>query len=125
VLLRFHEGRAPDPDLADDVAALHAAARVVFDEHGLDAADSALAGQLRRFVPRYLAFMRRRDQAGARWQLGEQSSHACPFARGRGGVYGIVDRIDEIDDDGEPVLELIDYKAGSQTRWKPSRPSSA
>ena len=28
-------------------------------------------------------------------------------------LYGIVDRIDEVDDDGEPVLELIDYKAGS------------
>ena len=61
--------------------------------------------------------MRRRDQAGARWQLGEQSfTLTLPEAAVE--LHGIVDRIDEVDDDGETVLELIDYKAGSQTRWR-------
>jgi len=118
VLLRFHEGRAANPEPADDVAALHAAARVVLDEHGLDAADFLpWQASFDAFVPRYLAFMRRRDEAGARWQRGEQS-FTLPLAEAEVELYGIVDRIDEVDEDGEPVLELIDYKAGSQSKWK-------
>ena len=96
VLLRFHEGRAPDPDPAADAAALQAAARVVPDEHGLDAADFLpWQASFDAFVPRYLAFMRRRDEAGARWQLGEQS-FTLPLPEAAVELYGIVDRIDEV-----------------------------
>ncbi len=118
VLLRFHEGRAPDPEPAADAAALHAAARVVLDEHGLDAADFLpWQASFDAFVPRYLAFMRRRDQSGARWQVGEQS-FTLPLPEAQVELYGIVDRIDEVAGGDGDVLELIDYKAGSLSRWK-------
>ena len=118
VLLRFHEGRASDPDPAADAAALHAAARLVLDEHGLDAADFLpWQASFDAFVPRYLAFMQRRDRAGARWHVGEQS-FTLRLAEADVELYGIVDRIDEVAGDEGTVLELIDYKAGSQSRWK-------
>jgi ATP-dependent helicase/nuclease subunit B len=118
VLLRFHAGRPPEPDPAGDVAALHAAARAVLDEHGLDAADFLpWQASFDAFVPRYLAFMRRRDQAGARWQVGEQS-FTLRLAEAEVELYGIVDRIDEVAGEDGAFLELIDYKAGSLSRWK-------
>jgi ATP-dependent helicase/nuclease subunit B len=77
---------------------LHAAARVVLDEHGLDAADFLpWQASFDAFVPRYLEFMRRRDRAGARWQLGEQS-FTLPLPEAGVELYGIVDRIDEVDE---------------------------
>jgi ATP-dependent helicase/nuclease subunit B len=118
VLLRFHEGRRSAREPADDAAALHAAARDVLDAHGLDAADFLpWQASFDAFVPRYLAFMRRRDGEGARWQLGEQS-FTLNLPEAQVELYGIVDRIDEVEEDGATVLELIDYKAGSQSRWK-------
>ena len=77
---------------------MHAAARVVLDEHGLDAADFLpWQASFDAFVPRYLEFMRRRDRAGARWQLGEQS-FTLPLPEAGVELYGIVDRIDEVDE---------------------------
>ena len=118
VLLRFHDGRTADPDPDDDAAALHAAARIVLDEHGLDVADFLpWQASFDAFVPRYLEFMRKRDRSGARWQTGEQSyTLALPAAGVE--LYGIVDRIDEVAGAGGARLQLIDYKAGSVSRWK-------
>ena len=86
VLLRFHEGRAPDAEPADDAAALHAAARVVLDEHGLDAADFLpWQASFDAFVPRYLAFMRRRDR-GRRALAARRAVVHAALARSRGGA---------------------------------------
>lgn len=118
VLLRFHQQRTPGAAGDDEAATLHAVADAVREEHGLDAADFLpWQASFDAFVPRYVAFARERDAAGALWHAGEQSyTLALPEVGVE--LYGIVDRIDAVHDADGPVLELIDYKAGGQTRWK-------
>ena len=107
------QGRAPAPSRPPMPPPCTPPARVVLDEHGLDAADFLpFAGQLRRLraaLPRVAAPARRSRRALAARRA---VVHAEP-ARGRAcELYGIVDRID-----GRRrrrrVLELIDYKTGS------------
>ena len=119
VLHAFHASRRDDSSAAEDIASLHRLADEKRAEHGLAAADFLPFGaSFEAFVPRYVAWQRARDAAGARWQQGEQRHRmslpqAEPFV-----LEGIIDRVDRIDDGRSSSLQLIDYKTGSATGLK-------
>jgi ATP-dependent helicase/nuclease subunit B len=122
VLHAFHAARRDDSSAAEDVASLHRLADEKRAEHGLAAADFVPFGaSFEAFVPRYVAWQRARDAAGARWQQGEQRHrmnlpHAEPFV-----LEGIIDRVDQIGGVGDgrvPCLQLVDYKTGSASGLK-------
>jgi len=122
VLHAFHATRREDTSAAEDIASLHRLADEKRDEHGLAAADFLpFAASFEAFVPRYVAWQRKRDAAGARWQQGEQRHRmslpqAEPFV-----LEGIIDRVDRIGRVGTgraPGLQLIDYKTGSASGLK-------
>ncbi len=92
-------------------AKLHAIADAVRAEMHLDEAaflpfDASFEG----FVVRYVAWLRERDAAGARWLDGEREVRVQPPAWGGTTMRGRVDRIDVLAD---AAMQLIDYKTGS------------
>jgi len=119
VLHAFHAGRREDTSAAEDIASLNRLAEEKRAEHGLAAADFVPFGaSFEAFVPRYVAWQRARDAAGARWQQGEQRLRmqlplAEPFV-----LDGIIDRIDRLGRDQAGWLQLIDYKTGSASGLK-------
>ncbi|HKX44495.1 MAG TPA: PD-(D/E)XK nuclease family protein, partial [Burkholderiaceae bacterium] len=114
VLHAFHQTRGPDPGEEDDIASLHRHAGEQRAVLGLAEADFLpFAASFDAFVPRYVAWQRERDAAGARWQRGEQRCRmalpqAEPFE-----LEGIIDRVDAVGHGTRAALELIDYKTGS------------
>ena len=119
VLHAFHTSRRDDSSAAEDIASLHRLADEKRDEHGLAEADFLPFGaSFEAFVPRYVAWQRARDAAGARWEQGEQRHRmslpqAEPFV-----LDGIIDRVDRTGDGRVPRLQLIDYKTGSASGLK-------
>jgi len=119
VLHAFHATRRDESSAAEDSASLHRLADEKRAEHGLAAADFVPFGaSFEAFVPRYVAWQRTRDAAGARWQQGEQRHRmnlpqAEPFV-----LEGIIDRVDRMGDTRAPRLQLIDYKSGSAASLK-------
>ena len=67
-------------------------------------------------VPRYVAWLHRREAGGAAWSRGEADLRAAPEELGGIELQGRVDRIDVVD--GGRRLELIDYKTGSASQLK-------
>lgn len=117
VLHRFHETRAVPGSLADETTRLHEVARQ--EQHAQGLADDEFlpfAASFARVVPRYLAWLHRRDAEGARWQAGERELRIRPDALGGTELQGVIDRIDAVD--GGAELELIDYKTSSVDRLK-------
>jgi len=119
VLHAFHSTRRDDSSAAEDIASLHRLADEKRAEHGLAAADFVPFGaSFEAYVPRYVAWQRARDAAGARWQQGEQR-HRMGLPRAEPFVLeGIIDRVDRIGDTKAPRLQLIDYKTGSASSLK-------
>jgi len=119
VLHAFHTTRRDESSAAEDVASLHRLADEKRAEHGLAAADFVpFAASFEAFVPRYVAWQRSRDAAGARWQQGEQRHRmslpqAEPFV-----LEGIIDRVDQVGAARSAQLQLIDYKTGSASGLK-------
>ena len=119
VLHAFHATRRDDPSAAEDIASLHRLADEKRAEHGLAAADFVpFAASFEAFVPRYVAWQRARDAAGALWQQGEQR-HRMSLPQAESFVLeGIIDRIDRIGDARAARLQLIDYKTGGASGLK-------
>jgi ATP-dependent helicase/nuclease subunit B len=118
VLHEFHERRqAQSAGLADDAAALRAAAAAVLAADGFDAAEFLpWSASFEAFVPRYASWLRRREARGARWTRGEaEFSVRLPDLEGTE-LHGRLDRIDKVIEAGTETLELIDYKTGSESR---------
>jgi ATP-dependent helicase/nuclease subunit B len=111
VLHRFHSGRSPMVDAAEDSARLRVIADAVRTEMHLDeAAFLPFQASFDGFVPRYVAWLREREAAGARWLDGEREVTVQPPAWGGTAMRGRLDRIDVLAD---AALQLIDYKTGS------------
>jgi len=122
VLHAFHSTRREDSSAAEDIASLHRLAGEKRTEHGLAAADFVpFDASFEAFVPRYVAWQRARDAAGARWQQGEERHRMDlpqtePFV-----LEGIIDRVDRLGTPGgerSAPLQLIDYKTGSAAGLK-------
>ncbi len=128
VLLRFHRQRAarPGPVGVDEEArSLHEIALAVQEEQGLDGAEFLpYAATFRRFVPRYLNWLARRDAEGAAWLDGERALTASPEGWGGTEMFGVIDRVDSVSGEDGPVTQLIDYKTGSSSalRQKTKQP---
>jgi len=119
VLHAFHATRRDDSSAAEDIASLHRLADEKRTEHGLAAADFVpFAASFDAFVPRYVAWQRARDAAGARWQQGEQRHRMSLPQAGEFVLEGIIDRVDLGGDARGPRLQLIDYKTGSASGLK-------
>ena len=80
---------------ADDARLLDDGARRASSELRLDAAGFLpFAASLRRFAPRYIAWLHERDADGWRWQGGELELRSRPPELGGVELQGIIDRID-------------------------------
>jgi ATP-dependent helicase/nuclease subunit B len=114
VLQRFHVERIA-PDAFDAEAdRLHAIAREVAQEQGLEQADLLpFSATFARLVPRYLAWLHERDADGALWLDAELSRTVQPPGWGAVQMHGVIDRVDCVNSRGVPVTQLIDYKTGS------------
>ncbi len=114
VLREFHAQRERPGVPVDEIAALAEIGETVRIRHGLDAAEFVpYAASFGSFVPRYVAWLHRRDAAGARWQGGEERTSVRPEQLDGLELYGVIDRIDAAKISGRAGLELIDYKTGS------------
>ena len=116
VLQRFHAERA-EPAAADvEAARLHQIAHDLLAEQRLDEAEFLpYSASFTRLVPRYIAWLHQRDADGAKWLDAELRLTARPPEWGDVEMYGVIDRLDYIDDNGVPVTQLIDYKTGQAT----------
>lgn len=117
VLHRFHEARGAPGSAAEEAQRLHEIALQEQQAQGL-ADDEFLpfAASFARLVPRYLAWLHRRDADGAQWQAGERELRIRPPVMGGTELQGVIDRIDAVDRGA--ALELIDYKTSSIERLK-------
>ncbi len=114
VLDRFHRERPSERSMAEDEAGLHAAARALQQEHGLnDGSFLPYAATFARLVPRYVRWLHAREGQGARWCDGEREFTARPQEWAGVEMRGIVDRIDRMPTPEGECVELIDYKTGS------------
>jgi ATP-dependent helicase/nuclease subunit B len=119
VLHAFHTSRRDETSAAEDIASLHRLADEKRAEHGLAAADFVPFGaSFEAFVPRYVAWQRARDAAGARWQQGEQRERMNLPQAEAFVLEGIIDRVDQVGAARSPQLQLIDYKTGSASGLK-------
>lgn len=112
VLDRFHRSRA---DGGDDAAALGRAADLVSAEMAL--APARLLPYRVGFewlLPRYLAWLHRREGAGLHWQRGEFDAERMPPELGGMRLHGRIDR----EDQGPAGVAVIDYKTGSVAKLK-------
>jgi RecB family exonuclease len=117
VLHEFHLGRRSGATVDDDIAALHAIGQASLATQGLDeAAFLPFSASFAVLVPRYVAWLHRREAGGASWSRGEADLRAAPAELGGVELQGRVDRIDAVD--GGRRLELIDYKTGSASQLK-------
>ena len=118
VLHEFHERRVALPaGAATDSAALRAAGAAVLAAERFDAAEFLpWSATFEAFVPRYLEWLRHREERGARWTRSEvEFSVRRPELEGIE-MHGRIDRIDEVMERQVATLELIDYKTGSKSR---------
>lgn len=127
VLLRFHQRRAEQGAAGpeEEASALHQIADAVQAEQALDSAEFLpYAATFRRFVPRYLQWLARRDGEGSLWLDGERSLTALPDEWAGTAMFGVIDRVDSVPGDDGPVTQLIDYKTGSSAalRQKTKQP---
>ncbi len=117
VLMRFHTQRAAPGPFEQESAQLHAMAEVVRAEMALpDDQFLPFAASFARFVPRYLAWLHRRDAEGARWLAGERDLAIHPEALGGVRLEGRIDRIDRVDEGR--AIQLIDYKTSAAETLK-------
>jgi ATP-dependent helicase/nuclease subunit B len=117
VLHEFHRERVPGADFAADVARLRAIGAASRDAQGLDEASFLpFSASFEVLVPRYVAWLHEREEAGAAWQRGEVELRFRPDVLGGIELQGRVDRIDSAG--GGTTLELIDYKTGSSSTLK-------
>ena len=116
VLQRFHADRA-EPAAADvEAARMHQIARDLLAEQRLDEAEFLpYSASFARLVPRYIGWLHQRDADGAKWLDAELRLTARPPEWGDVEMYGVIDRLDYIDDNGVPITQLIDYKTGQAT----------
>jgi len=117
VLHRFHAQREAPRSVEEESQQLDAIALQERSDMGLsDDEFLPFAASFTRFVPRYLEWLHRRDADGAQWQAGESEARIRPAAMGGIELYGVIDRIDRVENGA--VLELIDYKTSSLERLK-------
>ncbi|HWH83731.1 MAG TPA: PD-(D/E)XK nuclease family protein, partial [Burkholderiaceae bacterium] len=120
VLFEFHRQRAAPASAAIEQARLMEVARMLAWPGGADAADALpFVASFEHVAPRYIAWLHRRDAAGARWLAGEEE-HTLALA-GVDGIElrGIIDRIDEHPIGGAAsAIDLIDYKTGGATKLR-------
>ena len=117
VLHAFHVGREPGRGHRSRHCAAARDRRREPRVQGLDeAAFLPFSASFEVLVPRYLAWLHRRDATGACWSEGEVELRATPEALGGHRADGRIDRIDVVDSGRR--LELIDYKTGSSSRSK-------
>lgn len=113
VLQRFHAQRTEPGSAIAEAAQLHAIGRDVLREQRLDEAEFLpYSASFSRLVPHYLAWLHRRDAAGAKWLDAEIKLSAQPGPWGDIEMQGVIDRVDFFDQDGVPTTQLIDYKTG-------------
>jgi ATP-dependent helicase/nuclease subunit B len=114
VLMAFHETR-PGPDSpAVETLRLLDIARAQKALHGLDDADFLpFEAAFADLAPRYIDWLHRRDQSGARWWQGEQARELQPEGWQGITLHGRIDRADHVKGEAGPEVELIDYKTGS------------
>ena len=119
VLQRFHATREEPASALHEEKRLRAIAREVqLEQHLDDAAFLPFAATFARIAPRYIEWLHRRDQSGARWTASEVELRARPSAWGDVEMHGIVDRIDSLSRSPTPITQLIDYKTGSAERLR-------
>jgi ATP-dependent helicase/nuclease subunit B len=118
VLHEFHERRAAAAaDAATDASALRAAAAAVLAGDGFDPAEFLpWSSSFEAFVPRYVAWLGRREARGALWTRGEAAFTIRPPELDGTEMHGRIDRIDALTEGSATTLELIDYKTGSKSR---------
>ncbi len=119
VLFEFHRSRER-PDASEiEIARLMslAAASQATDGVG-EAAFLPFAASFASFAPRYVAWLHRRDAAGASWLRGEDDVSTRPAAMEGTELRGIIDRIDAVGGSEGNAIELIDYKTGSVASLK-------
>ena len=86
------------PAIDDDIAALHAIGQASLATQGLDeAAFLPFSASFAVLVPRYVAWLHRREAGGASWSRGEADLRAAPAELGGVELQGRVDRIDAVD----------------------------
>jgi len=119
VLQRFHATREEPASALHEETRLRTIAREVqMEQHLDDAAFLPFAATFARIAPRYIEWLHRRDQSGARWTASEVELRARPSAWGDVEMHGIVDRIDSLSRSPTPITQLIDYKTGSAERLR-------
>ena len=113
VLFEFHAARETPASTEAEIAELLRIAGRQREAQGLSDADFLPFGaSFETFAPRYVAWLHERDRAGARWLRGEHEVSMAPPAFDGIELRGVIDRIDEVRDDGVVGLQLIDYKTG-------------
>jgi len=116
VLQEFHATRESPAGLEDEVARLRQLGRAMQDRAGLADADFLpYAVSFGELVPRYVAWLHERDAQGREWAEGEMAHEVELPAPAGVTLHGRIDRVDRRRLDGEPALELIDYKTGSES----------
>lgn len=119
VLQDFHETRGAPGAAADEIDRLLHLGRVMQDRAGLADEDFLpFAASFEQLVPRYIAWLHERDAQGIAWAEGEQAHEIELPAPAAVTLHGRIDRADRRRADGDAgaeVLELIDYKTGSES----------
>jgi ATP-dependent helicase/nuclease subunit B len=116
VLQAFHETRTAPGTPADETARLLHLGRTMQDRAGLADEDFLPYGaSFEQLAPRYVAWLHERDAQGIAWAEGEQAHEIDLPAPAAVTLHGRIDRADRRRDAGTEVLELIDYKTGSET----------
>lgn len=114
VLQRFHAGRAAPADAASERERLDAVGREVQQERRIDDAEFLpFAASFDVFVPRYIAWLHRRDAEGKAWRESESDRELPLPGLADIALRGRIDRIDTTPAGGGATgLEVIDYKTG-------------
>jgi ATP-dependent helicase/nuclease subunit B len=116
VLQAFHETRSAPGTPADETDRLLQLGRTMQDRAGLADEDFLPYGaSFEQLAPRYVAWLHERDAQGIEWAEGEQAHEVELPAPAAVTLHGRIDRVDHRREAGARVLELIDYKTGSES----------